>query len=130
MTVIDDLNYFNDPRNRPAREPVLYHDDGTEERLPTRWEVCHVCGGEGKHVNPSIDAGGISADEFHDDPDFHESYMRGDYDVTCNRCNGRTTVAVVDIDKLTPEQKHAYARQLQDEADDRAERMAEIRMGA
>ena len=101
-----------------------------EEELPMKWGVCHVCDGNGKHVNPSIDSGGISAEQFHDDPDFAESYMRGDYDQTCNACSGRTTVPVVDWDALDPAHRKAYEDQLQEEADDRAQHLAEIRMGA
>ena len=131
---LSDYNYLNDSRNRPAAAQVLYfeHDDGSIEEieLPTKWDVCSVCDGEGQHVNPSIDAGGISACEFDTDPDFAEAYFGGTYDVVCNRCHGRTTERVVDWDALTPEQAAAYERQLEEEARDRAYELAEIRMGA
>ena len=131
MSLVDDLNYARDPRTQgAAKAPILYLDDGTEIELPTRWEVCGVCYGEGKHVNPSIDAGGISASQFAEDPFFEGDYFAGVYDVTCSRCGGRTTVRVVDIDALTPELKHAYAEQLREEAADRAYALAELRMGA
>ena len=39
-------------------------------------------------VNPSIDAGGLSYDDFCDDPDFEEAYFSGRFDVTCSACNG------------------------------------------
>ena len=58
-----------------------------------RWEVCHLCNGEGKTVNPSIDASGLSDDDLYDDPDFAEDYFGGRYDVVCGACDGRTTVA-------------------------------------
>lgn len=150
MNTIDDYNYANDQRTQGAVEkPKLYFFGcgicGTpgeacdckdyegvdiEEELPMKWGVCHVCDGKGKHVNPSIDAGGLSAEDFHDDPDFAEDYMRGTYDVTCNGCNGRTTVPVVDWDALDPTRRKAYEEQLKEECLDHAERLSEIRMGA
>lgn len=130
---MDDYNYHGDPRVRNAgknKPPVLYLDDGSELELPIKIIVCPTCSGRGKHVNPSIDAGGISADEMHDDPDFADAYMSGVFDQTCYQCDGRTTVPDVDWAQLTPEQAKQYERQLQDEAGDDAERLAELRMGA
>lgn len=146
---IENWNYANDERTRgPAKKPVLYFwgcgvcgaPDETcecpdyervdiEEPLPTKWGVCPVCDGEGKHVNPSIDAGGISAEDFYSDPDFAESYMDGTYDVTCNRCEGKRVVPVVDFDAMPKWQQDAYETQLREEAMDHAEYLAEIRMG-
>lgn len=131
MSRIDDVNFARDPRNRERdRVPVLYLDDGTEVELPTTWTVCDVCHGNGKHVNPAIDCNGLSADDFADDPDFADAYMAGAYDVTCNRCGGRTTVRAVDWSRLSPEHRAAYEQQLRAEADDRAAQLAEIRAGA
>lgn len=129
--IIDELNYFDDHRNckRDNAAPVLTLEDGTTFVLPTRWAVCSVCGGEGHHVNPSIDAGGLSADDFHDDPEFAEDYMSGVYDVTCHRCGGRTTERVVDFDQLSEEHLKLYDAQLQADANYNAERRAEIAFG-
>lgn len=79
--------------------------------LPCHYEVCPVCQGRGKHVNPSIDSHGISEQEFAEDPGFAEAYWRGDYDQTCNCCRGRTTVAMVDRGRAN---KHllAYADEM------------------
>lgn len=99
-----------------------------EEQLPWKFEVCPVCSGNGKHVNPAIDAGGLSH-EMQDDPDFHDQYMSGVYDVPCRVCEGKRVVPVVDWDALEPDRKAAYEAQLQADADNEAERMAEIRMG-
>ena len=52
------------------------------------WLICPACKGEGSHVNPNIDAGGISAEDFYDDPDFFDDYMSGMYDVPCDACHG------------------------------------------
>jgi hypothetical protein len=52
------------------------------------WLICPACKGEGSHVNPNIYAGGISAEDFYDDPDFFDDYMSGMYDVPCDACHG------------------------------------------
>jgi hypothetical protein len=132
--VIDDLNYHSDPRTQgPAKTPVLYEFDENgaviERELPTHWEICPVCQGEGKHVNPAIDAGGISGETFAEDPEFAEDYMSGVYDVVCNHCNGRTTVRAVDWDAMSEEDQKAFQEQLDEEAYSHAEHMAEIRAG-
>jgi len=132
---IETMNYAADPRNcEQAKKPVLFLDDGPgkykQVELPTKWEVCPICDGEGKHVNPSIDCGGLTADDFAEDPDFMDEYMSGTYDVACNYCCGRTTVLAVDWDALTPDQANAYNQQLDDERATRAEHQAELRMGA
>lgn len=133
--MLEDRAYENDARNcEPAGVPVLYVEqaDGTvaEVALPTRWEVCPVCEGAGTHVNPAIDAGGLTAEDFADDPDFAEDYFAGAYDQTCNRCKGRSTVREVDFDRLSPEVRELYERQLREEAATRAEERAERLMGA
>ena len=152
MSTIEELNYLRDPRNcDAAKPPVLsfygcgncgtpgescdcpddqFHGCYIEEPLPIKWGVCPVCEGRGKHVNPSIDCGGIGPEAFAEDPDFAADYFGGTYDQTCNRCNGRTTIQVVDWGALTDGQRTAYEKQLQDEADDRACCLAEMRMGA
>jgi hypothetical protein len=116
--MIDDLNYYSDPRVSARRDekPILILPDGVEFKLPTKWEVCGLCDGEGKHVNPSIDAGGLSAEDFAEDPDFAEEYASGTYDVWCARCAGRTTERVVDVDALSDEHRKLYEQSLRDEA--------------
>jgi len=130
---LEEANYYNDPRVRNAGQnqaPTLWDDETeTDVELPWKWEVCPTCGGRGKHVNPSIDAGGLTGSDFAEDPEFFEEYMGGRYDQTCSQCKGRTTVPVVDWDRLTPEQEEAYNRQLDADAEYHAERAAEIRMG-
>ena len=60
------------------------------KRINTRddpWIICPACHGDGRHVNPSIDAGGISGDDFAQDPDFAEAYFSGVYDQACRVCD-------------------------------------------
>ena len=62
-----------------------------------KYEVCDCCRGRGKVVNPSIDAGGLTREDFDEDPDFHEAYMNGDYDVKCPECDGLRVVPIASI---------------------------------
>lgn len=105
-----------------------YEGVDIEEELPWKWVLCPVCEGKGKHVNPAIDAGGLSG-EMMDDVEFLEGYASGVYDVPCNRCAGRTTVPETDWDALDDARKALLEQQFRDEADWEAERLAEIRMG-
>jgi DnaJ-class molecular chaperone len=65
-----------------------------------KWIVCPVCEGEGVTVNPNIDAHGLTAEDFREDPDFAESYRRGDYDVRCAACHGQRVVTKERIKEL------------------------------
>ncbi len=131
---MENLNYAADPRNcELAKTPVLYFvdEDGcdSEIKLPTKWEVCGVCSGRGTHVDPAIDCCGLSAEDFNDDPEFLDDYFNGQYDQRCNRCGGRTTIEVVDLDDMNEVHREAYEQQLRDEANDRACYLAEVRAG-
>lgn len=126
---LENYNIASDARSRgPAKKPVLYMDDGSEIELESVWAVCPVCRGEGSHVNPAIDAGGLS-EEMMDEPEFMDGYASGVYDVPCNRCEGKRVVPSVNWDALTEYQRECYERQLRDEWDDEQERLSEIRMG-
>ena len=69
---------------------------------------CPLCNGKGtQHLHGAA----IPASEFNEDPDFAESYLRGDYEHACDHCggDGLTTVDVWEM---------------------RQEQQAEMRMGA
>lgn len=83
----EDRNYYRDPRVTATRAAV-------PEDRPWHWEICDLCDGRGKVVNPSIDASGLTADDFAEDPGFAEDYRSGVYDIPCPRCGGRTTIPV------------------------------------
>lgn len=109
---------------------VTLEDDEGEERefeIPCCWEVCPTCRGNGKHVNPSIDAHGISAEEFDCDPEFEESYFSGAYDVTCYECGGRRVVPDIDRQRADAEAVRLYDEWVQSECEYRAECAAERR---
>ena len=88
--------------------------------------ICPVCGGRGKYVNPSIDAHGLTSEDFDEDPDFAESYFRGDYDVRCALCQGVRVVPV----PLDPKVAEVIATAEMNRHASRAEMLAEMRMGA
>lgn len=81
---VEDRNYYRDPRvtARRAKRPDS----------PFKWVVCDLCDGRGTVVNPAIDADGLTAEDFADDPDFADDYRSGVYDIQCPRCGGRTTI--------------------------------------
>ena len=101
----------------------------TEVTLPTKFKVCPKCRGKGTHVNPSIDGNGLTREDFDEDPDFKESYFRGDYDVTCHRCEGRNVIAVLDRGACTKAQREAYDAERESLAEIDAIHRAEIAMG-
>lgn len=112
--------------NRMSNRFTVVDDDGLEHVLPTHMEVCPRCDGHGSHVNEAIDGNGLTAEDLADG-DFRESYMRGDYDVTCTECGGANVVAVVDEDRCTPAQLAAYRADCEAAAQCRAEERAEAR---
>lgn len=76
-------------------------------RQTDKWIICPACRGEGKGVNPSIDAHGLTAEDFADDPDFADDYCGGTYDVCCAACDGSGKV------------RHSHLRTLAEHAADR-----------
>jgi len=89
-------------------------DEPEELNIPAVYEVCELCDGKGTHVNPSIDRNGISGETFQEDPDFMESYLKGDYDVPCVSCGGKRVSPVPDYDSM----KEELRKQVTDYVDD------------
>jgi len=93
-------------------------EDSYEEevKVPIKYEVCNTCNGKGTHVNPSIDAHGISSEEFNDDPGFAEDYFSGVYNVSCYECKGKRVVPEINeefcndelLDRVREHQKVIY----------------------
>lgn len=140
---LEEYNYWNDHRvqagminrGKVVEENghnyiVVEDDDEGDIKLLCKWGVCPTCGGNGSHVNPSIDAGGISAEDFREDPDFADAYFSGAYNQTCNECNGRRVVPEIDRENNPEEMIERYDNHLQFEAEYAAEVAAERRMGA
>jgi len=68
------MNYYDDPRVI-ASEPGLLREINDrnmtafvdEMEVPIHYVVCPTCNGRGKHVNPSIDCNGLTAEDFEQD---------------------------------------------------------------
>jgi hypothetical protein len=111
-------------------------EDGEEVSytLPARYEVCPTCEGRGNHVDPSIDAGGISSDsDFWDDDEDEEGnsrYRSGFYNVTCYTCGGRTTVPAIDRASADKAALALWDEIQEEDAEYEAMCRAERRMGA
>jgi len=130
---LDGFDSFDEGRMVLVKEIENDAGETLTVELPAHREVCPLCQGKGSHVNPAIDAHGITSDEFDEDPEFRESYLRGVYDVPCYECDGKRVVPVVDREGLTPEQKADLAEVDEiaaDLAEMHAEMAAERRMGA
>jgi len=107
--------------------------EGHDGRLsfPTNYDVCPLCNGTGKVVNPSIDCGGLTAEDFAEDPEFAEAYWRGDYDKTCPTCGGkRVTIGMANFKITHPKVAKLIEEWEKEEAISAAESAAELRMGA
>ena len=121
-----------DTAHRRHRESIVVEDeDGLEHELPTTWVVCPTCDGRGSYVNPSIDAHGITSDEWAEwDHEEQDIYTSGGYDVTCEECRGRTTVLAVDEKRCSKKLLEIYRDQQEDLSNMYAEMDAERRFGA
>jgi hypothetical protein len=152
---LDDVNYYRDPRTTAKRRGSWYdhfdshsmrciitvwdydhdHDESDIEVsawIAVHYEVCDLCNGRGSHVNPSIDSGGISSEDFDYDPDFEEDYRRGVHDVPCYQCGGRRVEPVPNDPQPTEEQTRllkVLRENQEDEAAHEAEVAAELRWG-
>jgi hypothetical protein len=79
----------------PTKEELIGSDDVAMPTVifKTAYQVCGICQGRGKHVNPSIDCGGITESEWsewgHEEQD---NYMNGSYDQQCAECKGKRVV--------------------------------------
>jgi hypothetical protein len=107
---------------------VIFNDCTLRLRCET--QVCPTCHGRGRHVNPNIDAGGISSDdECWDDDDFRDQYFNGGFDVTCSGCKGQNVIHAPVFDDMPVFIKEYIDDYDRDEAYYQAERLAEFRMG-
>lgn len=109
---------------------IIEKGDGEEIDIPAKYEVCGTCDGKGSHVNPSIDAHGLSREDFDEDPDFAEGYFRGDYDQPCNECHGKRVSPVVDEERCAQDVLKLVQDWIEDHYAYQRECEAERRMGA
>lgn len=95
-------------------DELLDYDHDGKFRADTKFAVCGTCRGSGKMVNPAIDAGGISREQFAADPGFKEEYFGGKYDIQCAGCKGARVVADIEFPTevhraIIEWQKHEWA---------------------
>jgi RecJ-like exonuclease len=121
------VRYTDD--GREPKRVVISDDDGMDVELPTCWEICSTCDGNGAH---SQRLGAITSDEWNNDWDeeSRETYLRGGYDATCESCSGSGKVRVVDVERLTAEQLALWEAWQKDEAEYQALCKMERDMGA
>jgi len=104
-------------------------DDDDEPATPADprlvWMICSTCNGEGTRVNPNIDGNGLTREDFEEDPDFHEAYMDGRYDIACSACNGTGKVREIPFSALTPAEIKAIDDDARDDASEAWLRRAE-----
>jgi DnaJ-class molecular chaperone len=121
---------------------TIENDDGEEVvyELPSKMEVCSLCGGHGTHLMPGLQGHAFTREEFEDtfddDEDREQYFTRGGrYDVTCQCCHGKNVIEVIDEPacQLKPDWKEGlklYHKKQQDDADYNRLCEAERRMGA
>ena len=97
--------YYDGMKEQLSNEAVkIIQEDGRIE-FPMVFKVCPTCDGRGRHVNPSIDGNGITADEWDEwDDNSKEMYLSGGCDVKCYTCDGRRVVPEINTAQLTPAQ--------------------------
>ncbi len=98
-------------------------------QIPSRWEICDQCQGEGKRDHPAF-SNGITSSEWNDEweDEEREAYLGGRYDVACECDHGR--VLVPDEDACNKDILNLYYEHLREERSYEAERESERRMGA
>jgi len=102
--------------------------DEYEVDLPMRWTICNNCEGHGKS---SAYLGAYTASEMDEaGPEFEEDYFSGALDRTCECCKGSGKVQVVDVDRLSPEERKVFDDDCEIERQMRAEERMERLMGA
>lgn len=111
-----------------SQQALKWVREDFESHVPTKFEVCPQCEGRGHHSQHLGAFTGEDIDRLGDE--FFEGYRRGDYDKTCETCNGKNVVEVIDRDRATAAQLHQYDEAIADYEDMAATEAAERRFGA
>lgn len=85
------------------KQLTVIDDTGIEVVIPSRFEVCPTCEGNGTLDHPAF-CNGITSEEWNSedwDEDSRAQYLGGAYDVPCHECNGDRVVLMPDYDRLT-----------------------------
>lgn len=105
--------------NKPL---TIMSDEGLEVEIPSKFEVCPRCDGNGVHDHPAF-ANGITSDDWNGpdwDDDSREGCMSGRYNVPCEQCGGERVVPVPDWGRMTEEHRRLIDEHDRDMADLRA----------
>lgn len=99
--------------------------------VPFRYDVCRICDGKGNHANPNIDRQGLTQEDFDQDPDFLEDYMRGTYNVPCFLCGGQRVVPIPNEQRIweNPDHLQAVKDKIHELAQEARETVQNIEMG-
>lgn len=93
-------------------------DETIQCELPSRYEVCSRCDGEGKTYLGHMESYAFTAEDFdREGPGFREDYISGKYDRECPQCQGRRVELVANVDAMSEELSKLYFRKLQADAD-------------
>ena len=140
--MIENYNYHRDPRVRAAYVTKLfasldegtmtgiYSLDGEDVEVPFVYEVCGLCNGKAKVVNPSIDCNGITAEDFYEDPDFYDAYMSGSFDIACPECGGQRVVPTINREMIDPVLLEQIDKSIEEDRDFEQQCAMERAMGA
>lgn len=126
----DESFLFRNTAGEICRQRTLayQHNVYTENlNLPTQWEICSGCKGEGKS---SAYLGSFSSDDMNEDPEFYHDYMSGMFDRSCTLCHGSGKVRTIMYHLLPVELAIEIAEFEFDEGQDDTTQQAEIAMGA
>jgi len=107
------------------------NEEGIEIEVPTRYEVCQECGGEGKTDHPAF-SNGITSDEWNGpdwDEESQQNYLSGAYDVVCSRCDGLRVEVVPYFDKMDKKTMRLWEEKEQAEYDYHLQCEAERKFG-
>lgn len=105
---------------------VHYDDDGEAEeiRIPAHNVVCPQCEGSGRS---SAYLGAFTQSDMDEQgPEFMEDYMRGEYDRTCETCQGNKVVLEPDEVQTNTEDWRKYNAYLNDKYQEEREHRMEM----
>jgi len=102
------LTLYGEEKNKEGF--IVSYEEDVE--VPFHFDVCALCKGRGKHVNPSVDGNGLTHEDFDEDPDFRDEYLRGRYDVSCSRCNGTRVQPEISFSELRKLKGAAFVKQV------------------
>lgn len=100
---------------------ISMEDDELEAEVsimvPSKNQMCDVCEGNGMIDNPAFSNGITQSDREDMGEEDFQSYMDGRYDVRCDCCGGNRVIQVMDVSRMTYEQKRFAVKVRQHDRD-------------